>query len=88
MTKSKSEVGFGFRELHAFNSAMLAVMAARIISEPGNLWVQVMKGIYFPSSHFFKAAKGGEPPGAGPASCMAETSSNSRECGRWGMASL
>lgn len=55
---SKREGGFGFRELQDFNSSMLAVMVARITSEPNNLWAQVMKGIYFPSVNFFQAGKG------------------------------
>lgn len=33
MTKAKSEEVLGFQEFHSFNSALLANMAARILSE-------------------------------------------------------
>lgn len=52
------EDGFGFREFQAFNPAILANMAARVLSEPNSLWVQVMKGIYFPSIDLLHVSKG------------------------------
>lgn len=58
MTLSKKEGGYGFRELQSFNSAMLASMAARVMSEPDALWVRVLKGIYFPNNCFMQASPG------------------------------
>lgn len=59
MTESKNEGGFGFRDLQAFNSALLASMAAHLFEDPSSLWAQVMKGLYFPSCNFMQASKGG-----------------------------
>lgn len=59
MTKAKTKGGFGFRELHAFNSTLLANMAVRVLSEPNSLWVKVMKDLYFPLNDFLNAKKGG-----------------------------
>lgn len=87
MTKSKSEDGFGFREFQAFNSAILANMAARVLSEPNSLWVQVMKGIYFPSIDFLHVSKGGELRGDGPVCYTGETTYDITTCGRWGTVS-
>lgn len=43
LTREKKEGGFGFRELEAFNTALLAKMASRILDEPDSLWVKVLK---------------------------------------------
>lgn len=59
MTLAKKVGGFGFKELTTFNVALLANMAARVLHEPNALWVQVLKGIYFPRSDFMQALKGG-----------------------------
>lgn len=48
----------GFRELEAFNVALLGKMTMRILKEPNALWVSVLKGIYFPNSDFLQAGKG------------------------------
>lgn len=61
MTRSKSDVGFGFREIQAFNLALLRKMAAQLLADPSSLWAQVLKGIYFPHSAFIAAVKGGRP---------------------------
>lgn len=58
MTRSKQEGGLGFRELEAFNIALLGKMAARVLAEPDSLWVRCLKGMYFPSSSFLQAVKG------------------------------
>lgn len=50
---------FGFRELESFNNTLLGKMVARIMSESNALWVKVLKGLYFPSTNFMKAIKGG-----------------------------
>lgn len=59
MTYSKSEGEYEFRELQHFNSALLANMAAQVLNEPNALWVRVLKGIYFSSTSFMHANKGG-----------------------------
>lgn len=59
MTTTKSEKGFSFRELTFFNSTLLANMEARLMSEPNALWVHVIKFVYFPTTYFLQAAKGG-----------------------------
>lgn len=61
MTRSKADGGFGFKELQAFNLALLGKMAARVMAEPTALWVRVLRGIYFPQSDFLGAVKGGHP---------------------------
>lgn len=58
MTRSKSERGFGFRELEYFNIALLGKMSSRIMSEPNSLWVKVLKGLYFLTSNFLQVVKG------------------------------
>lgn len=60
MTMSKSEGGIGFRELEAFNLALLGKTVSRLMTEP-NSQVRVIKGLYFPSSDFLQAAKGSRP---------------------------
>lgn len=50
--------GLGFREFEAVNDALLAKTAWRILNFPDELWVRVLKGIYFPKS-FLDAKKGG-----------------------------
>lgn len=58
MTLAKEEGAFRFRELTSFNTSLLANSAARLISEPNVLWVQLLKCLYFPNSEFIHAAKG------------------------------
>lgn len=47
MTYSKKEGEFRFRELHTFNSTLLANMASRVFNELNAVWVQVLKGIFY-----------------------------------------
>lgn len=54
----KAEGGLGFRCLKDFNLALLAKLCWRIIHEPNALWVQVIKGLYFPHTDFLSAVKG------------------------------
>lgn len=58
MTRAKTEGGMDFRELESFNVALLGKMTSRIMSETNSLWVQVLKGLYFPYSDFSQAGKG------------------------------
>lgn len=59
MTLSKQNGGFVFRELTYFNTVLLANTVTRLVSEPDALWTGVLKGMYFPSTCFLQAAKGG-----------------------------
>ncbi|KAI5336490.1 hypothetical protein L3X38_015758 [Prunus dulcis] len=59
MGLSKAAGGMGFKNLGYFNDAMLARQAWRIICNPGALWVQILKGLYFPNCSFLEAQKGG-----------------------------
>lgn len=58
MTTSKTDGGYGFREMQSFNRAILANMAARVMSEPNALWVRVLKGLYFPNNSLMQASSG------------------------------
>ncbi|CAL9026169.1 unnamed protein product [Prunus brigantina] len=59
MGLSKAAGGMGFKNLGYFNDAMLARQAWRIICNPGALWVQILKGLYFPDCSFLEAQNGG-----------------------------
>lgn len=58
MTKPKKIGGYGFRELQAFNLAMLSKLATRIMAEPNALWVRLIKSLYFLNVGFLHAIKG------------------------------
>ncbi|KAF7820595.1 reverse transcriptase [Senna tora] len=58
LIKSKHEGGMGFREFSCFNDAMLAKQGWRILMEPNELWVKILKGVYFPNDDFLTAKKG------------------------------
>lgn len=49
----KEEGGLGFKDLLAFNIAMLGKQAWRISQHPNTLWSQLMKGLYFPNCDFW-----------------------------------
>lgn len=51
----KSKGGLGFRNLYAFNLAMLAKQGWRIISYTTSLVAQILKAKYFPDSSFMDA---------------------------------
>lgn len=54
LTYSKDEGGMGFKDFETMNQAHLAKQAWRIIQEPQALWVQILRGIYFPASNFLE----------------------------------
>ncbi|KAF7831611.1 reverse transcriptase [Senna tora] len=58
LTRPKRDGGLGFREFEAFNNALLAKMAWRLVTFPNELWARVIKGIYFPNMDFLIAKKG------------------------------
>ena len=61
MCKSKSDGGMGFRNLQAFNLAMLAKQAWRILKNPNCLIARVYKAKYFPFSDILSAKLGCSP---------------------------
>lgn len=54
----KKKGGLGFRDLIAFNRAMLAKIGWRLIHEPGSLMATVLNVKYFPNRHFLEVATG------------------------------
>lgn len=50
--------GIGFRELENFNEALLTKMDARILNEPGALWVRTIKELNFPNTDFLFGKQG------------------------------
>ena len=61
MCKSKSDGGMGFRNLQAFNLAMLAKQAWRIMKNPNSLIARIYKAKYFPFSDILSAKLGCSP---------------------------
>ncbi|KAL0292087.1 UNVERIFIED_CONTAM: putative mitochondrial protein [Sesamum calycinum] len=61
MCKSKLEGGLGFRNLEAFNLALLAKQLWRLLSRPESLVCRVLKAKYFPHTHLFDAQLGTRP---------------------------
>ena len=61
MCKSKSSGGMGFRNLQAFNLAMLAKQGWRLISNPNSLVAQIFKARYYPHGDIFHAKLGSSP---------------------------
>ncbi|KAF7831683.1 reverse transcriptase [Senna tora] len=58
LSNSKKVGGMGFRDFTSFNLAMLGKQAWRILVNPEEQWVKILKGIYFPNSNFLDARKG------------------------------
>ncbi|KAL0011249.1 hypothetical protein SO802_006357 [Lithocarpus litseifolius] len=55
LTVSKKEGGMGFRDLRAFNLAMLAMQGWRMVKGNDSLLYQCFKARYFPRSNFLEA---------------------------------
>jgi hypothetical protein len=51
----KNRGGMGFRDLHAFNLAMLAKQSWRLISNPDSFCAQVLRAKYYPEGDLLKA---------------------------------
>ncbi|KAL0388103.1 UNVERIFIED_CONTAM: putative mitochondrial protein [Sesamum radiatum] len=61
MCRSKLDGGLGFRNLEAFNLALLAKQLWWLLSRPDSLVSKVLKAKYFPRSHLFEAQLGARP---------------------------
>ncbi|KAL5741976.1 hypothetical protein ACOSP7_028708 [Xanthoceras sorbifolium] len=57
----KERGGLGFRDVEAFNRAMLAKQGWRLLTSPTSLAAKVLKARYFPSSSFFDSTVGNHP---------------------------
>ena len=55
LTLSKKDGEMGFRDLRAFNLAMLAKQGWRLLHDTNSLVYQCFKARYFPRSHFIDA---------------------------------
>jgi hypothetical protein len=53
--KHKLQGGLGFKNLRAFNEALLAKQGWRLINYPNSLVAQVLKAKYYPNDHFLQA---------------------------------
>lgn len=61
MCHPKTSGGMGFRNLQAFNLAMLAKQASRILTNPTSLLARVLKARYFPTRDILSATLGPSP---------------------------
>ena len=61
MCKPKSLEGLGFRNLQAFNLALLAKQAWRILTNPRSLAACILKAKYFPYCDVLNASLGSKP---------------------------
>ena len=84
----KKKGGMGFRDLHAFNLAMLAKQAWRLIHNNGSLFYRVYKARYFPNTSFLEAELGHNPPLCGVHYWLLGTSSMLAHVGKLGMAGV
>ncbi|KAK6139968.1 hypothetical protein DH2020_026281 [Rehmannia glutinosa] len=58
---SKARGGLGFRDLKAFNLALLSKQVWRILTAPSSLLARILKAKYFPSCNIFDASLGNRP---------------------------
>lgn len=61
LKRRKDRGGMGFRDLISFNKAMLGKQAWRLAQQPSSLWGRLFKGLYYPHTDFWHAAKGLRP---------------------------
>jgi hypothetical protein len=55
MTLLKAQGGMGFRDLRAFNLAMIAKQGWNIMTKPHTLVAKLFKAMYFPNSSLFES---------------------------------
>jgi hypothetical protein len=55
LKQPKREGGLGFRDLHAFNMAMLAKQGWRLIQNPSSLLAQVLRAKYYSNENVLQA---------------------------------
>ena len=55
MTHPKEQGRLGFRDLHAFNTAMLSRQVWRLIQAPDSLYARVLRAKYYPYGDIFAA---------------------------------
>jgi hypothetical protein len=55
MCISKKEGGMGFRDLHAFNLAMLAKQTWRLLNNPDSLCATILCARYYPDGKLLEA---------------------------------
>jgi hypothetical protein len=53
--KTKAKGGMGFRDLRAFNEALLAKQGWRLLTNPNSLVAKILKAKYYPNCDFLKA---------------------------------
>ena len=58
MCKKKTDGGMGFKDFQNFNMALLGKQCWKMLTEPNEFWVKLLKGIYFPNTSFWKASRG------------------------------
>ena len=58
LTKAKFEGGMGFRDLAAFNKALIAKQGWRILTSPSSLMARILRAKYFPNMNFLDAKIG------------------------------
>ncbi|XP_024199817.1 uncharacterized protein LOC112203016 [Rosa chinensis] len=58
---TKQEGGMGFKNIYAYNLAMLAKQGWRLITNPDSLIAQLYKARYFPNCSFWEAELGDSP---------------------------
>ncbi|KAK6131598.1 hypothetical protein DH2020_034612 [Rehmannia glutinosa] len=61
MCKPKENGGLGFREISAFNKAMLAKQGWRLLQEDGSLLARTLKARYYPNGDLLTASIGHNP---------------------------
>lgn len=61
LCKPKKTSGMRFRDLHAFNFALLAKQAWKLVQEEDSLFYHIYKARYFPTTTFLEAELGHYP---------------------------